>query len=639
MPKVVDVSDGPRFARERRELVAAGRRLVEAEPDAFRDAGAALDATYTEAAARDWADASRARTQARARGTPSAGTSPAPDSSRPQDATLRKMMAIVHADPNGGDSLRAVRLHLALRDLLAINATGEHDRPLSRHLPRAERECNARNGLLIALLLLDPDAGEYLSGITDLAKIQHRGSGDPGRGGLGKLDLLPTWHGDGLALLQECVALLSDTPRRDPISAAAVHSAGRLWFDDDGALHQSGPVPFSHYLEALSDQLNRFLRRLETCDHNAAGDYLPSDGHAGRMRGLEVLWSNVVLLAGGALSKTLPLLSDDARHALKPGEMLVTTLTPPRNAQPLADLLKQLQFAILWQSNTKWADRIPASTIAKLQTLARELDDYRRTSTCEGDRDLPTHRDYSTPASLDPPEGTHRGGTQHSPREDWTLPTAVAWFLEAWEPAARLRPPLTSDPSRVPLAEKPPKLHELWVEVYARYLCLNQWLHERWYRGARPEPADVADCKAVAAQIAKHRLLHTASKAGDGILTADHAAQIEEATNFLRDKARGDGAPPHQQASQNSPEDDTGLTLTANDKRVLLTMALFDAAELVGNERIVDAMPPKERLSAKTVGKCVAKLMRHELAERPDGIRSGARLTIRGRRRAAKVTD
>lgn len=85
-----------------------------------------------------------------------------------------------------------------------------------------------------------------------------------------------------------------------------------------------------------------------------------------------------------------------------------------------------------------------------------------------------------------------------------------------------------------------------------------------------------------------------------------------------------DGAPP---------------ALTANQALVIATMARFDGSLLLSTATVEDEMDVRERLSRETIRKTVTRLIELELAERPEGPRSGARLTMKGRRLAPKIAD
>lgn len=86
-------------------------------------------------------------------------------------------------------------------------------------------------------------------------------------------------------------------------------------------------------------------------------------------------------------------------------------------------------------------------------------------------------------------------------------------------------------------------------------------------------------------------------------------------------------------------DESAGPALTVNQSRVLQTMAIFDASRLLSADAIAAEMAPAERLSARTIGPIVRRLIELRLAERPEGDRSGARLTTAGRRLASKTAD
>lgn len=78
-------------------------------------------------------------------------------------------------------------------------------------------------------------------------------------------------------------------------------------------------------------------------------------------------------------------------------------------------------------------------------------------------------------------------------------------------------------------------------------------------------------------------------------------------------------------------------TLTKSQRTVLQALDSFTPEILASAEMIADAMDAAERLSTKTIYKAIDKLVECGLAERPDGERQGARLTLKGRR-LAKIT-
>jgi hypothetical protein len=104
----------------------------------------------------------------------------------------------------------------------------------------------------------------------------------------------------------------------------------------------------------------------------------------------------------------------------------------------------------------------------------------------------------------------------------------------------------------------------------------------------------------------------------------------------LRARDSADTKPPTLPAGDDQP---SAPALTVNQTRVLQTMARFDPSRLLSSKTIADEMDATSRLSEETVRQCVGKLIGLRLAERPEGDRSGARLTIAGRRLAGKIAD
>lgn len=79
--------------------------------------------------------------------------------------------------------------------------------------------------------------------------------------------------------------------------------------------------------------------------------------------------------------------------------------------------------------------------------------------------------------------------------------------------------------------------------------------------------------------------------------------------------------------------------LTNSQTRVLQALARVDGSRLLSSELIASEMDIAHRLSERTIGPIVQRLVALGLAERPEGTRSGARLTPSGRRLASKIAD
>jgi hypothetical protein len=101
----------------------------------------------------------------------------------------------------------------------------------------------------------------------------------------------------------------------------------------------------------------------------------------------------------------------------------------------------------------------------------------------------------------------------------------------------------------------------------------------------------------------------------------------------------GVSAPSHTNEPAEIEGEPAPPALTSRETTVLRTLAVFDPSELASASRIEAAMEPAVRLSERSIGPAVKRLIELGLAERPQGERSGARLTIAGRRLARKIAD
>jgi hypothetical protein len=99
------------------------------------------------------------------------------------------------------------------------------------------------------------------------------------------------------------------------------------------------------------------------------------------------------------------------------------------------------------------------------------------------------------------------------------------------------------------------------------------------------------------------------------------------------------GSPQPEDHGGSDEDDQPPPALTANEVSVLRTLAIFDPAELASAARVEAAMDRAERISDKTIRVAIRRLVELGLAERPEGDRSGARLTIAGRRLVRKIAD
>jgi len=102
----------------------------------------------------------------------------------------------------------------------------------------------------------------------------------------------------------------------------------------------------------------------------------------------------------------------------------------------------------------------------------------------------------------------------------------------------------------------------------------------------------------------------------------------------------GQGPPAGRRASGESDTDETPPPArTPTELRVLRMLATFDPSELASAARIEDAMEPTQRVSERSISRIVPRLIELGLAERPQGERSGTRLTLLGRRIARRLAE
>lgn len=290
------------------------------------------------------------------------------------DDRQHRLSAVQIPGVESGRPAEVWRLSAALMDL--------HDRRLRPEFgfgsmtPRGERRTDAFRVLLVVALVSDRDSHEYLGSSIDLANLS-LGGDDERLGRWFAADTAGFDDGDG-SWTQMVWGAIAEIERTPP----------RLWFDDTGRLNQFGPVALSDYVAELCNQLEHFLARLNSCERTDTGGYLLRDARAGNLGGMRVLWDNVVLLAQASIAKTLPGMTPDQHAAMKRDGIFVTTTGPTRNAQPLADALRQLLFSILYNADGSWVSEIPSATVAKIRTIGDELTQHR--TACERSEGGPT---------------------------------------------------------------------------------------------------------------------------------------------------------------------------------------------------------------------------------------------------------
>lgn len=361
MPTVVDQAFDEAFADRRDRLLAVARQRLQAETAEVRAVGEWLDQEHVEGAVRAALERQLKLRKHKTKGSPEP---PEPSWPAPTAVSGRVETSL------SGDSLRADRLQHALCALLQQNRQGELTRLLGPNLPRGQRERNALRALVVSAMILDPDADEWLARITLLAGCPWIGDAAARPPIKGRSDVCRRWSGAAVMLLDEACWVLGWHPDQEtePRSEA---SGGRIWFDDDGHLRTQGRPALSALLAELESHLERFLARVEACGQ-AGESYLMRDPRAGTLRGVSILWGNVLLLAWAARVQTFGPL-----NVLKEASgARVGTLEPIREWHPLSDLLGQLTFAILYEGG-EFPSEVASSDVSKIRRLAVEIGPYR----------------------------------------------------------------------------------------------------------------------------------------------------------------------------------------------------------------------------------------------------------------------
>lgn len=204
--------------------------------------------------------------------------------------------------------------------------------------------------------------------------------------------------------------------------------------------------------------------------------------------------------------------------------------------------------------------------------------------------------------------------------------------------------------------DPPPRVRVLGVNGPAGLWCPEQLHGDRWWPS--PPTADhyeslyVSKTGLALRYIQSKRPKITGSiERGDLFDSESYAMRCSaaEAVDWLQrhgyrppdDLLQASGVPQPAAPAASVTDDSAGQppALTAAERLTLRTLGHFDAHILATAAEIHEAMDPHERLSEPTILAAIRKLATLNLAERPQGKRQGARLTIRGRRLASKVID
>jgi len=157
---------------------------------------------------------------------------------------------------------------------------------------------------------------------------------------------------------------------------------GRLWFDEQGALNLSEPLPLETLLAELVERLGLFLARMDSCERTDSGDYSLTSRNSGTMGGARVLWHNALLVASSAGACMLPPPSPEHVAALERDGVAGFQDGPVCFALaflPTVEALHQLTFLILENETDNWRGTIPERTVARIRGIRAEVALYLQT--------------------------------------------------------------------------------------------------------------------------------------------------------------------------------------------------------------------------------------------------------------------
>jgi len=149
-------------------------------------------------------------------------------------------------------------------------------------------------------------------------------------------------------------------------------------------------------------------------------------------------------------------------------------------------------------------------------------------------------------------------------------------------------------------------------------------------RAAFHEVAKWSKAETVAGLNAAIKMEHANAKAHTGQAASDDTATPATPTPAKVGKGR-------DVVSRDDDEQQVPA-LTKAERATLAALASFDPSRLASAIEVSEAMPGVS-YSERSVRKAIKKLVKLNLAERPEGEKQGARLTIKGRLLASKLAD
>lgn len=395
----------------------------------------------------------------------------------------------------------------------------------------------------------------------------------------------------------------------------------RVTFDQSGAMIQSGPMPLSRLLREVVDRARGLLARIEACERTASGDYSLRDPHAGSIAGgVRVLWENMVLLAcqcsGATIAPETP--TPEQVAEFESCGVLARAAAPTRGHRPLADALKQLTFALALDDAGRFPDPIPAASVAKIRTIADELDGWRDTI-------MRAERDELDTLAADFADLAKRDATLTARLTEVGEPRRV-WVLSNDCNAAALRTfrRLASEAARTLGVARPSRPDE----------SADDWLAYLFVAGeglgyVETEHSDMAESQrgdTTEAVPFRSAMIRNAAEASALVLrrvAAQYDAERPKAQTAPQTQAEESG----DRAKREYGPDSVPLTTDHEDILAFLGKTPTKCKTVV---TVAGDGPIRNR---ETVGRLLRELAEWGLVERPHGLRKGYALTDAGRKR------
>ncbi|MGP1310922.1 MAG: hypothetical protein ACTS27_12065 [Phycisphaerales bacterium] len=150
------------------------------------------------------------------------------------------------------------------------------------------------------------------------------------------------------------------------------NKSGAVSFQEDGAALIDGRAPVPVLLAELCSAIELFVLYVKGCARSAEGEYLIRDPKAGRLCGVEIQWSNIVMYASIAEARILGVAEFGSESNEQLQDVRFAILRHRRADVPLGDALKQIAF-LFAQKGATFPDRIRGPELERLSSIAQWL--------------------------------------------------------------------------------------------------------------------------------------------------------------------------------------------------------------------------------------------------------------------------